>query len=370
MTEERRSSRSGRRGGHLPYDQWMESLGLPIYRGHSVENPLALDLGWWEERGCYSAFIQLQGQEGIGEARITEIPPGQVLPSQKFGFGEAVYVLEGQGIATIWDDQGTTKSFEWQKRSLFYLPRHCHHQLGNARGDQRVRLLHYNFLPMAMSAVPEPDFFINNPFSSSEILSELENTFSEAKQITEPAGSTRWPQGRVTWSGNFFPDMQAWDKLIPFRGRGAGGHVVWIRFPGSPHGSHMSVFDPQLYKKAHKHGPGRIILIPKGEGYSVLWPEGGEKVVCPWEESTIFAPPENWYHQHFNVGDGEARYMTMGTPPQFSGDAYRRQIEYIDEDHWIREYFEAELAKRGRKSLMPDKCYTDRSFDWDYGDDN
>ena len=35
MTEERGSSGRGRRGGQLPYDQWIESLGLPIYRGHS-----------------------------------------------------------------------------------------------------------------------------------------------------------------------------------------------------------------------------------------------------------------------------------------------------------------------------------------------
>ena len=36
---------------------------------------------------------------------------------------------------------------------------------------------------------------------------------------------------RSIWYGSFFPDMRAWDKLDPFKGRGAGGTVVNVRFP-------------------------------------------------------------------------------------------------------------------------------------------
>ena len=36
----------------------------------------------------------------------------------------------------------------------------------------------------------------------------------------------------------------------------------------------MSVFDARLYKKAHRHGPGRVIVIPVGEGYSIPNPIG------------------------------------------------------------------------------------------------
>jgi gentisate 1,2-dioxygenase len=142
----------------------------------------------------------------------------------------------------------------------------------------------------------------------------------------------------------------------------------------------MSVFDPQLYKKAHKHGPGRVIVIPKGEGYSVLWKgspffeplpaEEAEKVVCPWSEGTIFVPPQNWYHQHFNTGTGEARYLALGALRQFSGDPYRHQIEYPQEDAWIRNTYEGEIAKKGLKTLMPDQAYNDPTFEWEYGDDS
>jgi hypothetical protein len=47
-------------------------------------------------------------------------------------------------------------------------------------------------------------------------------------------------------------------------------------------------------------------------------------------------------------------------------DLSRDQIEYPDEDPWIREYFESQLAERGIESQMPDEAYRDRNYRWDY----
>ena len=365
--------------GHPVYQRWMESRGIPICRGHFIADPMAVDLGWWDERECNAAFIQLEGQQGVSEARITEIPPGGTLPPLKMAVSEVVYVLDGQGLATVWSGNGPKKTFEWGKFSLFCLPRHCWHQLSNARGDRPARILNYNYLPVAMSGVPEPNVIFNNPYDMPELLygREGQEFYSEAKMVTSGDGARRG-QGTF-WTANFIPDMSAWDKLVPFWGRGAGGTVVRIQFPGAEMSCHMSVFDPQLYKKGHRHGPGRVIVIPKGEGYSVLWPgdnlewgavEGAEKVVCPWQEGTIFVPPQNWYHQHFNTGTGEARYLALGPlRAQFQGEAYSHQFEYPFEDPWIRNRFESEIGKHGLKTLMPKEAYVDPKFEWDYGND-
>jgi hypothetical protein len=293
---------------------------------------------------------------------------------------EVVYVLEGQGLATVWAGDGEKKTFEWGKSSLFCLPRHCWHQLSNARGDRPARILNYNYLPVAMSAFPDTSLVFNNPYEQPETLygRDGEEFYSEAKTVSMEDDRGRHAGQAAYWSANFIPDMSAWDKLIPLTDRGAGGSVVYVRFPGAEMSCHMSVFDPQLYKKAHKHGPGRVIVIPKGIGYSVLFPgspffepkDGGEKVVCPWKEGSIFVPPENWYHQHFNAGAGEARYLALGPLSQFGGNPYRHQIEYPDEDPWIREKFQIELDKVGVKSLMPQECYENRDFAWSYGDDS
>ena len=50
-------------------------------------------------------------------------------------------------------------------------------------------------------------------------------------------------------------------------------------------------------------------------------------------------------------------------------DPARDQIEYPDEDPWIRQTFEAELAKRGLTSLMPDEAYRQPGFEWGYAED-
>jgi len=352
------------------YDYWMESLGVPIRRGYYIEDLRKLEVGWWEERQCKTAFIQLAGQEGVSSARVTEIPPGEKLPPLKFALDEIVYVAAGRGLTTIWyDDSSTRKSFEWQEHSLFMVPHGCTHQFSNMQGDKPVRLLHYSYLPLAMSAISDPDFFFNNPHASPDDLAEQDTYYSEAKMVQQPASSNPW--GRtIYWYGNFFPDMRAWDKLDVNKRRGAGGKSVAIMFPNSEVFAHMSLFGAQAYKKAHRHGPGRVIIIPAGEGYSVMWEEGKEKVVAPWHECSLFAPPNRWFHQHFNVGAEPARYLALHSPMQFYGhaekveDRAKDQIEYPDEDPWIRKKFEEELAKRGVQSLMPDEAYTNREYEW------
>jgi hypothetical protein len=119
-----------------------------------------------------------------------------------------------------------------------------------------------------------------------------------------------------------------------------------------------------------------VIIIPAGEGYSIMWPEGHDKVVVPWHEASVFVPPNRWFHQHFNVGAAPARYLAFHQPrggaqqQEQIEDRARDQYEYPDEDPFIRQKFESELKARGLTSLMPDEAYRDPNFKWDYdGDD-
>ncbi len=360
-------------GKLFTYDYWMESTGVPIHRGFHIEDLRTVELGWWEERQCKTAFIQLMGQEGVSSTRLTEIPPGESLPPLKFALDEVVYVVGGRGLTSIWyETSSVKKSFEWQQHSMFVIPRGCTHQFSNMQGDKPVRLLHYSYFPMALSAVPDPDYFHNNPRFNPDELAEQEVFYSEAKLVQ--AGQSDEGLGlRAYWYGNFFPDMKAWDKLDANARRGAGGRSVFIQFPNSEVSAHMSVFASQTYKKAHRHGPGRAIIIPAGEGYTIMWEEGKEKIVCPWHECSMLTPPNRWFHQHFNAGAATARYLALHPPMQFHGhaekieDRAKDQIEYPDEDLFIRRKFEEELAKRNVKSLMPDEAYANRDYEWSKG---
>jgi len=134
----------------------------------------------------------------------------------------------------------------------------------------------------------------------------------------------------------------------------------------------MSVFPARTYKKGHRHGPGYLIVIPAGEGYSIMWPEDGEKIIIPWHEASLFVPPNRWFHQHFNIGGAPARYLAIHPPRGLSGisekveDRVRDQIEYTDEDPMIRKKFESTLAQKGLQSVMPDEAYRNRDYEWSY----
>src|SRR5687767_1265030 len=78
--------------GAKPYDDWINSLGLPIHRGYYIEDARTAEVEWWEVRQAKVAILQLAGQQGAAEARITEVPPGATLPAARFGFDESVYV--------------------------------------------------------------------------------------------------------------------------------------------------------------------------------------------------------------------------------------------------------------------------------------
>jgi oxalate decarboxylase/phosphoglucose isomerase-like protein (cupin superfamily) len=355
-----------------PYDTWIASTGVPVHRGYFIEDLRKIELGRWDERDCDAAFLQLAGQEGVTGAYVTEIAPGKTLPPLRMVFDEAVYVLKGRGITTVWNDGGAKRVFEWQSHSMFLIPGTCHWQVSNLQGNEIVRLLHCNYLPLAMAAVPNLEFLFKNPLTDSTRLASINgDVYSEAKVEFLPDVG-RGGEGRNIWVGNFFPDMRAWDRLDTFKRRGAGGRVVWVGFPGSPISGHMSVFPARTYKKGHRHGPGYMIVIPAGEGYSIMWPEGGEKIVIPWHEASAFVPPNRWFHQHFNVGGAPARYLAIHPPRGFNGisekveDRARDQIEYPDEDPSIRARFDAELGKRGLTSLMPDEAYRNREYEWSY----
>ena len=344
----------------------MDATGLPIYRGHSVGDLRTVELGEWRERQCNAAFTELAGQEGITEGRIEEIPPGKSLPPLRLAVDELVYVVSGQGICTVATEGRPKKTFEWQKFSLFLLPGGVTHQFTNMQGDQPARLLHYSYMPLAMSLIMDRELLFNPPHETPDRIYNDDNPYAEAQLKLGRGWGTR--NMRQVWTGNFFPDMRGWDKLNNLSGRGAGGASVMMRYPGSEVSSHMSVFPPGTYKKGHRHGPGRIIVIPEGEGFSIMWEEGHEKVIVPWQEASMFVPPDRWFHQHFNLGGTPARYLALHPPPQFYGrseqveDRERDQIEYPDEDPFVRNYFEEELAKRGNKTLMPDECYKDYNY--------
>ena len=163
---------------------------------------------------------------------------------------------------------------------------------------------------------------------------------------------------------NFIRDVKSFE-LVERKDRGAGGRMIMIEMANNVMSAHISQFPVGTYKKAHRHGAGAHVIILRGEGFSVMWPEGKDIQRYNWRAGSLLVPPERWFHQHFNVGAESARYLALKPFSSRKFPGLRKQwgisesvktggdqIEYEDEDPRVREMFEEELAKRGVRSQM------------------
>lgn len=350
------------------YRDWRDDEGVPVHTGLVYCDDLNdLATGPWDRTGQDGAIVNLYGSEGVNDLHVHDLNPQGETKEQYHFFDEIVYVTQGRGMTIVGEGDRET-SFEWQSESLFHIPPNTPYRHINLSDDEPARLMGQTPLPYLLHYLEDEDFVFNSEYdmwgddyrddyySDSNLL-----TGEEASEYSQP----------VVWEANFVPDIQKFDKLGDYDDRGAGG--LGVRFPmhSSTMWAHISEFPVGTYKKDHRHGPGAVVSILSGEGYSVIWREGmEERVKIDWSERSVFAPPAGWFHQHFNTGSEPARYFAIHRPrlgaltnsKVFSTSEPSNQIEYVEEDPAVRDKFEEELAKKGLESKMPDECYTDPDY--------
>ncbi|HLB29386.1 MAG TPA: cupin domain-containing protein [Dehalococcoidia bacterium] len=341
-------------GELFTYSNWLKEEGVPVHKGYHVQDLARLELKPWGRKEGMGAFINLEGTGGTNDAYVCEIPPGQSLQPQKHMFEELVYVLGGRGATTVWYEEGHKQTFEWHEGSLFAVPLNAWHQHFNGHGDRPARYVAVTSAPLMIQLFHSRDFLFNNPFVFRDRYAGQEDFFSSEGKL--------YP-GRI-WESNFIPDVRSF-QLMDWKERGGGGSNIRFEIANGTMTSHISEFAVGSYKKAHRHGPGAHVTIISGQGYSLLWPEGGQRVRIDWQRGSMFVPPDRWFHQHFNTGAEPARYLAL----RWGSAKYRMplgeygeiatsvreggaQIEYEDEDPEIRQIFESELAKAGVKIRM------------------
>ena len=337
------------------YHNWQQEQKIPINTGFFIEDLRKVELAPWSLKGGLGAFINLDGTGGTNDAYVCEIPPGKQLNRQRHLYEEMVFILDGHGATSIWQKNGKKHTFEWHPGSLFAVPLNAWYQLFNGQGNAPVRYFSVTNAPFIMNLFHNLDFIFENDFTFADRFTpEDEDYFSGKGQL--------W--GRKM-SVNFVPNTRE-IQLYEWKERGAGGRHVNFDLAGNVMGAHISEFPVGRYKKAHSHGPGAHVTILTGQGYSLLWPEGGERVRVDWRPGSVVVPPNQWFHQHFNSGAEPARYLALrwnswryrfvalnsDTPVDVSVKQGGAQIEYEDEERVIHEIFESALAKVGAPCHM------------------
>ena len=340
-------------GGKSPYQNWIEGQGIPIIRTFYLEDLRKVELAPWDWKGGRGAYLNLIGTGDINDAYLCEIAPAKSLHPQRVLFEEMIYVVEGYGATSVWNDENKKISFEWREGSLFSPPLNTWRQHFNGSGAKPARLLAVTSAPPTINTFRNLDFVLRNPFSFDDRFDADPDDFSGKAE-------TYKIKDRQVWDTNFIPDVRTL-QLHSWEKRGAGGSNIMIELSRNSMGAHISQFPVGTYKKAHRHGPGAHVIIIGGQGYSLMWPEGEPIKRFDWREGSIVVPPERWFHQHFNTGPTPARYLALRAggrkyPRPWGSKSYAvdesvksggDQIEYQDEDPQIRRMFEQELAKQG-----------------------
>lgn len=358
-----------------PYQEFMAREDIPVYQAIiGVEDVTALPRSPWRRAGGNGTFVELRGtfqaERGI---YIADIPGSSQLNAEKHLYEEAVFVLQGHGLAEVWQGQGRKLTFEWQEGSVFAFPRNVWHRLYNGSREPAV-FMGVTTAPRVMNTFYDLDYTFSSDYEFVDLYADGGTYFSDpGLRTTEHSYSVG------VLHTNFIADarqiaLDAQERKV------AGGQLTLYRMGTKFPNGHISEWPAGRYHKAHHHGPGAILLGLDGEGYVLAWDSrlgphpyqdgyGDQVHKVGWRKNSIYTPPNAYFHQHFNSGAGPARHVAIyGSPPTplthppdnelgWTGFQSFREggtlIEYEDEDPQVRREFEQALAAKGIAVAMP-----------------
>ena len=338
------------------YEHFIESEGIPIHTGYAVDDLRTAKVGPWARLDAKGAYIRLEGAEDTDNGYLIELDPGRSSAPEKHLFEEYFFVLNGRGSCEVWNEGEAPVSFEWQEGSLFSVPLNTLHRLHNGSGSLAARLLAVTTMPIMMNLLHNAEFIFGVDYRFTDRYDARKGYFD---------GSGTLYTGRV-WETNFVSDIRRF-KLRDWHERGAGSKNIRFEFANNTMVSHVSEFPVGTYKKGHRHGPGYHVVMLSGEGYSWMWPDTLENnVEVSWKPGSLFVPPGQWWHQHFNTGSDPARYLAI----RWGGNKWKlakyldnqgvdkdvtqggNQIEYADQDPRVHRTYVERCAARGVQVKM------------------
>jgi oxalate decarboxylase/phosphoglucose isomerase-like protein (cupin superfamily) len=210
-----------------------------------------------------------------------------------------IFILDGRGSTTVWNDAGQRVTFEWKAGALFGIPMNCWHRHFNGSGQAPARYVAVTNAPPVINLYEDIEFVFNTTFDFKQRFNGEPDYFAAKAQADGLRLET-----------NFIPD----GVNVPVADtaeRGAGSRMVRFNLAKGNIPGHISQFPVGTYKKAHAHAPGAHVVILTGEGYSLMWPDGDAPRRYEWQPGSLIVPPNMWLHQHFNTGPTPARYLAF-----------------------------------------------------------
>ena len=124
-----------------PYLRWVKSQGLDIISAHYIPNLRTQELKPWARREGYGIYVNHDASRTTNDCYVCEIPSGGKLAPARQLYEEMIFVLDGRGSTSVWNNAGQKITFEWQAGAIFGIPLNAWHQHFNSSGQQPARFV-------------------------------------------------------------------------------------------------------------------------------------------------------------------------------------------------------------------------------------
>lgn len=180
--------------------------------------------------------------------------------------------------------------------------------------------------------------------------------------IKKPVCSLDENQGLPIHTGPGMADLRALE-VAPYAR--VGGKAAFIQLHGMQGitGGYIGEIAPGGALNPERHLYEEVICILNGQGGMHPYTDGHEDKVIDikWGEASIYCPPGDWFHQHFNPGNEPARHLAVryGSRIHPLGFKVSHQktdddvFRSVDEGGWLIPYEQedAEIPKRYNAAL-------------------
>ncbi len=151
--------------------------------------------------------------------------------------------------------------------------------------------------------------------------------------------------------------------LAPWPRKGGLGAFVDLEGSEQGAGSYLCEIPPGGSLEPQKHLYEEMILILGGRGATTIWNPGEPKQTFEWQEWSLFAPPLNTWHQHFNgQGDKPARYFAVTSAPVVM-NLFHNMDFVLNNDFVFRDRYGAEEDYFSSKGKL--MAYMERRRVWE-----